>query len=54
MSAKGVAITAAIAAAALAIAKMPDSIAEGIRDEINSRPLRARVTIAWRVLCAKI
>jgi len=54
VSAKGIGIAAAVAVSFLAIAKAPEFIAEEIRQEVNGRPLRARLVIAWRVLRAKV
>jgi len=54
MSAKGVGVAAAIVVAALAIAKGPGFLAEIISKDVNARPLRSRIVIAWRVLRAKL
>jgi len=55
VSAKGLAVGAAAIVAALAIAKnAPEFIAEKIRTEVNSMKLSTRLTIAWRVVRAKL
>jgi len=54
MSAKGIGVAAALAVAALAIAKGPEYLAGEISKNVNSRPLRSRAVIAWRVLRAKL
>jgi len=52
--AKGGALLVAVLAIAIAYSEAPKIIAEKIKTEVNSMPLRVRAIIAWRVLLGRL